>query len=131
MGLFGSNLFQNFNCVFLPTFFDFVDYLWLLLENSSFKNLCRIHCLGGNSVQYSRIKLTITKTMKKVISTENRVFMSLVGPSETGKYNLFTIGSRKEPFNQKLTKFPFFINTLGHFLMLCKKGLKILSLFKV
>ena len=35
----GTNLFQIFNCVFVPTFCDFVNYLWLLLENSSFKNL--------------------------------------------------------------------------------------------
>ena len=37
-----------------------------------------------------------------LISSINRVFVSLVGPSETG--NLFTIDSKMEPFNQKLTK---------------------------
>ena len=38
LGLFGSNLFQIFNCIFVQTFCDFVDYRWLVLENSSFKN---------------------------------------------------------------------------------------------
>ena len=27
------------DCLFVPTFVDFVDYLWLFLENSSFSNL--------------------------------------------------------------------------------------------
>ena len=46
--------------------------------------------------------------MNKLSSTKHRVFMSLVGPSETGKRNLFTIGSKKEPFNQNLTTFTFY-----------------------
>ena len=50
VGLFGTNLFQLFNCVLVPTFCDFVDYFWLPLENSSSKILCRIHCSGGKSV---------------------------------------------------------------------------------
>ena len=48
--LFGTDLFQIFNCVFVPTFRDFVDYNWLLLEKSSLNILWRIHCLGGTSV---------------------------------------------------------------------------------
>ena len=39
LGLFGTNLFQVFNCVSVPTLYDFVDHLWLFLDNSSFKNL--------------------------------------------------------------------------------------------
>ena len=38
-GLFGTNLFQIPDCVPVPTFCHFVDRLWLLLENSPFKNL--------------------------------------------------------------------------------------------
>ena len=33
-----------------------------------------------------------TKIMNKLIATKNRVFISLVGPSETGNRSLFTIG---------------------------------------
>ena len=33
--------------------------------------------------------MTLTKNMNKLISTKNRVFISLVGPSKTGKWQLF------------------------------------------
>ena len=33
VGLFGTNLFQIFNCVFVPSFCEFVKYPWLLLLN--------------------------------------------------------------------------------------------------
>ena len=50
----------------------------------------------------------LTKAMNKLISTKNRVFISLVGPSETGKlqfiYNWLKIGS----FEQKFDKVYFF-----------------------
>ena len=32
VGLFGTNLFQIFNCVFVQKFCEFVAYLWLLLR---------------------------------------------------------------------------------------------------
>ena len=46
LGMFGTNLFQVADCVSVPTFCHFVDGLWLLLENSPFKNLWRINCFG-------------------------------------------------------------------------------------
>ena len=55
MGLFGTNLFLISDCVSVSTFCLFVDNLWLLLENSPFRNLWRINCLGWNFVQCSRI----------------------------------------------------------------------------
>ena len=59
-----------------------------------------------------RIHFTLTKIMNKLISTKNRVFISLVGPSETGKsqliYNWLRIGS----FQPKLDKIYFFLSTL-------------------
>ena len=64
---FGTNLFQIFNCIFVPTFFEFVDYLWLPLENLYFRNLWRNHRLGGKSVQCSRMHFFLTKTMNKLI----------------------------------------------------------------
>ena len=37
--LFGTDLFRITDCVFVPTFCLFIDHLWMLLENSSLKNL--------------------------------------------------------------------------------------------
>ena len=37
MGLFGMNLFQIADRNFIPTVRQFLDHLWLLLENSPFK----------------------------------------------------------------------------------------------
>ena len=76
------------DCVSVPTLCLFVDHLWLLLENSSFKNFSRTNCLGWNCVRCSKIHFTFTKIMNKVISTKSRVFTSLVGPSKTGKSQL-------------------------------------------
>ena len=36
-------------------------------------------------MQCSRIHFTFTKVMNKLISTKNRIFISLVGPSDSGK----------------------------------------------
>ena len=64
--------------------------------------------------------------MNKLFFTEHRVFISLVGPSETGKpqliYNWLKIGT----FQPKLDKIYFFAPNL--FTMLCKRKLKISSL---
>ena len=66
--------------------------------------------------------------MIKSISIKNGVFISLVGPPETGKlqfiYTYLTIGT----FQLEFVKF-FFINTPSHFRMLCKKTLKMSSFF--
>ena len=108
MGLFGTNLFQIADCVFAPTFSYFVDHLWMLSENSPLKNLWRITCLGWNILQWGRIQFTLTKATYKLISTKNRDFISLFGPSETGKsqlvYNWLKIGT----FQPKYDKIYFF-----------------------
>ena len=49
-----------------------------------------------------------------MISTENRVFMSMVGPSESGKTQLFTSGQLMEHFNPNLTRFISFTNVINH-----------------
>ena len=104
MGLFGTNLFQSADCVSVPTFCHFIHHIWLLLENSPFKNLRQINSLGWNFVQCGRIHFTLTKIMNKLISTKNRVFISLVGPSETGKsqliYNWLKIGTFQPKFDR-------------------------------
>ena len=59
-------------------------------------------------MQCGRIHFTLNKIMNKVNSTKNRVFISLVGPSETGKsqliYNWLKIGT----FQPKFDKICFF-----------------------
>ena len=81
LGLFGTKLFQIDDCVSVPTFFHFVDHLWLLSENSPFKNLWWINCVGCNFLQCGRNHFTFTKIMNKLISTKNGVFISFVAPS--------------------------------------------------
>ena len=80
----------------------------MLFGISPLKNLRRINCLGWNFVQCGRIYFTLTKILNKLISTKNRVFISLVGPSETGKsqliYNWLKIGT----FQPKFDKIYFF-----------------------
>ena len=101
-------MFQIANCVSVPTLCHFVNHLWLLLENSPLKNLWRINCSGWNFVQCGKIHFTFAKIMNKLISTKNRVFSLLVGPSETGKsqliYNWLKIGT----FQPKFDKIYFF-----------------------
>ena len=59
-------------------------------------------------MQRGRIHFTLTKIMNKLISTKNVVFISMVGPSETGKsqviYNWLKIGN----FQPKFDKIYFF-----------------------
>ena len=44
--------------------------------------------LGSNFIKYSRLYFTFSKAMNKIISTKERVFISLVGPSGSGKSHL-------------------------------------------
>ena len=46
--------------------------------------------------------------MKKLISTKNRVFISFVGPSETGKLQLIYNWLKIETFQPKFDKIYFF-----------------------
>ena len=59
-------------------------------------------------MQRGRIHFTLTKTMNKLISTKNRVFFSLVGPSETGKLQLFHNWLKIGTFQPKFDKIYFF-----------------------
>ena len=96
-----------------PNCLSFFDHLRLLLENSPFKNLRRINCLGWNFVQCGRIHFTLAKIMNKLISTKNWVFISLVDTFETGKsqlvYNCLKIGT----FQPKFDKIYFFSSTFS------------------
>ena len=59
-------------------------------------------------MQTGRIRFTLTKIMKKVISTKNRVFISLVGPSETGKSQLLDNWLKIGTFQPTFDKIYFF-----------------------
>ena len=104
----GQNLFQIADCVSVPSFCHFVDHLWLLLENWSFKNLWRINCMGWNFVQCGKIHFTLTKIMNKLISTKNWVFNPLVGLSQTGKSQLIYNWLKNGTFQPKFYKIYFF-----------------------
>ena len=66
--------------------------------------------------------------MNKFFCTKNRVFISLVGPSETGKSQLIHNWLKIGTFQPKFDKIYFFINIPNLFRMLCKGKLKISSL---
>ena len=55
-----------------------------------------------------RIHFTLTKFVNKLISTKNRVFVSLVGPSETGKSQLLYTWLKIRTFQPKFDKIYFF-----------------------
>ena len=59
--------------------------------------------------------------MKKLISSKNRVFLSLVGPSETENPQRFQNWLKIGNFQPELDKKHFFNNTRSHFTTLCKK----------
>ena len=86
---------------FCPNFCRFVDHLWMFLVKSSFKNLGWINCLFWSFVQCGNIHFTLTKIMNTLISTKNRVFNSLVGPSETEKWQIFYNWSKIGTFQPK------------------------------
>ena len=65
--------------------------------------------------------------MNNLIFKKNRVFNSLVGPSETGKmqliYNWLNLGKIQPKFDKN-----FFINIPNLSTMMCKRKIKISSL---
>ena len=62
--------------------------------------------------------------MNKVISKKNRVFISLVVPSETGESQILYKWLKLGTFQPKFAKFTFLINIRILFAMLCKKNRK-------
>ena len=53
-----------------------------------------------------QVTFILTKTMNKLVSTKNCVFISFVGPSETGKSQLDYNWLKNGIFNLNLTHFP-------------------------
>ena len=103
---------------------SFLSFCWsssVAFENSPFKNLWRINCLGCNFVQCGRIHFTFTKILNKLISTKIRVFISLVVPSETEKLQLIYYWLKIGTFQTTFDEIHFFINIFNLLTMLCKK----------
>ena len=61
--------------------------------------------------------LLITKLLNKLITMKNRVFITLVGPSETRKSKFFYSWLKIGTFQTKVVKIDFFINIYSHFTM--------------
>ena len=59
-------------------------------------------------MQRGRIHFTLTNAMNKLISTKNRVFISLVGPSETGLSEFIYIWLKIGTYQPKFDKIYFF-----------------------
>ena len=91
---------------FCPNFLSFFRSSLVAYRDFNFKNLWRINCLGWKIVQCGRFHFTHTKIMTKLISSKKRVFISLVGPSETEKlqliYNCLKIGTFQPQFDKIL-----------------------------
>ena len=64
--------------------------------------------MGWNFVQCGRIHFIPTMILNKSISTKNRAFISLVGPSETEKSQLIYNWLRIGTFQPKFGKIHFF-----------------------
>ena len=60
----------------------------LICLDESFNFLWRFNYLRGSFAYCSRILFILVKTVNNVIPTINRVFLSLVEPSKTGKMQL-------------------------------------------
>ena len=58
-------------------------------------------------MQCGRIQFILTKVMNKLISTNNRVFIPLVGPSENGKLQLICKSLKTGTFQVKFDKIYF------------------------
>ena len=69
----------------------------------------------------SRVHFTFIKAVNKLISIKILSSHRWSICSRHDSHNLITIGSKLEPFNRNLSKYPFFINTRSHSTMLSKK----------
>ena len=95
---------QIADCVSVPSFCHFVDHRWILSENYSFKNLWRTNGWGWIFVQCGRIHFTLTKIMNKLVFSKGRVFISFLGPFDSGKSQLIYNWQKKGTFQPKSNK---------------------------
>ena len=127
--MFGTNLFQIFNYVSVPTFCHFL-IIFVCFWIYHLSKTCTNQQFGLKFCGVQQDNFHPRQDYEQLISTKNRVFISLVGPSRTGKSQLIHNWLKLEHFNQSLNKFTCFINTLNLFTMLCKRKLKISNFCK-
>ena len=76
--------------------------------NNVFHYMRRNNSLGSNFIKYSQLYFTFSKAMNKIISTKERVFISLVGPSGSGKKHLIFEWLKTGISQPKFDKFVYF-----------------------
>ena len=57
-------------------------------SNYVIHNMLRNNRLGSYLIKYSRLYSTFSKAMNKIIPPKEQIFISLVGPSGSGKFHL-------------------------------------------
>ena len=100
-----TNLFQIADCLFVRNFCRFVDYIWLLLENATYDEST---VSVGNFSNAAEFTFYLRQDYKQVDFYKNRVFLSLIGPSETGESQLFHNWLKNGTFQPKFDKISFF-----------------------
>ena len=126
----GQTFSRSLIVCFVPTCCNPLDCLRLLLAYTFGQDFWRIYSLGRNLVQCSRIFFTLTKFMNNLISTRNRIFLSLVGPSDSGKTYLIHEWLKGGTFQAKFDKIYFFYQHPQQLYDVMQKNLIILSLFR-
>ena len=75
-----------------------------ICSSYAFRHKTRLHCA-------SRIHFTFTTVMNKLVSTKNRIFISLVGLSDSGKMYLIHEWLKVGASQPKFEKIHFFLTT--------------------
>ena len=57
-GLIATNLLQISDCLFVPTFYDFVYYFWLIFDKPCLRKTWGTSCLGGTLIFCSKVFFT-------------------------------------------------------------------------
>ena len=108
MDLFGTILLQISDCLFVQTFCQFVDYLWLLFGELVFQIVVMNQLFRWQTCVVQLNLFYHNQVMNKFVSTKSRVLISLVSPTNTGKSQLFfTFASKFELTSRSLTNFTF------------------------
>ena len=128
LGLFGTNLFQIADCVSVPTFCHFFSSSLVAFGEFTFQKLVTNQLFGLEVCAVRQDIFYPRQVNEQSNFYKSRVFISLVGPSETGKseplYNWLKIGT----FQPKFVKIYFFFNIPNLYTMLCNRKFKISSL---
>ena len=85
----------RFTIVFVLTFYHFVNYVWLLFVNSICGKLWRNNCFSGFLCSADGYILLLSRLWPNQFSSNFWVFVSKVGPSETGQLQVKNIRTSK------------------------------------